>query len=238
MSRAIITESYLTDIADAIRAKNGSSSTYTPPQMAAAIAAIPTGGGGGGGGVKPYPALPAEYQELEYLSTGPEQSYPYITFTTAIESGDIVILKYQGEGVIAGNEQSFNINVYGVSKFDIFVYGSYAPIWKSWEQITQQLGDTAAIGLRFSGRYVNVNYGLWRANSYTYTGKLYKFLVINPYYFELNGATVDDIEQTLAYRIALLPCYRKSDDVNGFYDVVNNQFYTAQQGSFARGPEV
>ena len=48
MSRAMITEGYLTDIADAIRAKNGSSDTYTPPQMAAAIAAIPTGGGGGG----------------------------------------------------------------------------------------------------------------------------------------------------------------------------------------------
>ena len=45
MSRALITEDYLTDIADAIRAKNGSSDTYTPPQMAAAIAAIPTGGG-------------------------------------------------------------------------------------------------------------------------------------------------------------------------------------------------
>lgn len=44
MSRALITEGYLTDIADAIRAKNGSSDTYTPPQMAAAIAAIPTGG--------------------------------------------------------------------------------------------------------------------------------------------------------------------------------------------------
>lgn len=48
MSRAIITEGYLTDIADAIRAKNGSSDTYTPPQMAAAIEAIPTGGGSGG----------------------------------------------------------------------------------------------------------------------------------------------------------------------------------------------
>lgn len=44
MSKALITEGYLTDIANAIRAKNGSSDTYTPPQMAAAIQAIPTGG--------------------------------------------------------------------------------------------------------------------------------------------------------------------------------------------------
>jgi len=44
MSRALITESYLTSIANAIRAKLGVQSTYTPPQMAAAIESIPTGG--------------------------------------------------------------------------------------------------------------------------------------------------------------------------------------------------
>lgn len=43
MSLAVITESHLTDIADAIREKNGSTDTYTPGQMAAAIAAIPSG---------------------------------------------------------------------------------------------------------------------------------------------------------------------------------------------------
>lgn len=44
MSRALINESSLTAIANAIRGKNGSSDTYTPGQMAAAIDAIPTGG--------------------------------------------------------------------------------------------------------------------------------------------------------------------------------------------------
>lgn len=42
MSRAMITESYLTGIANAIRAKLGVQDTYTPPQMSAAIDAIPT----------------------------------------------------------------------------------------------------------------------------------------------------------------------------------------------------
>lgn len=44
MSKALITEGYLTDIANAIRAKLGVQGTYTPPQMAAAIESIPTGG--------------------------------------------------------------------------------------------------------------------------------------------------------------------------------------------------
>lgn len=43
MSEVIVTESYLGDIAEAIRAKNGTQNTYKPSQMAAAITAIPSG---------------------------------------------------------------------------------------------------------------------------------------------------------------------------------------------------
>lgn len=42
MSEVIVTESSLADIADAIRAKNGTQNTYKPGQMAAAIEAIPS----------------------------------------------------------------------------------------------------------------------------------------------------------------------------------------------------
>lgn len=43
MSKVLVTETHLEDIADAIRAKNGSETTYRPGDMAAAIAAIDTG---------------------------------------------------------------------------------------------------------------------------------------------------------------------------------------------------
>lgn len=45
MAKVIVSETYLSDIADAIRAKNGSSNTYTPAQMATAISNISGGGG-------------------------------------------------------------------------------------------------------------------------------------------------------------------------------------------------
>ena len=44
MKRGLINPQYLTDIANAIREKNGSSTTYTPSEMAAAIRAISGGG--------------------------------------------------------------------------------------------------------------------------------------------------------------------------------------------------
>ena len=43
MSYGLVKESTLTGIADAIRAKNGSTTTYKPSEMAAAIAALTTG---------------------------------------------------------------------------------------------------------------------------------------------------------------------------------------------------
>ena len=48
MAKGITDTSNYSDIADAIRDKNGSSDTYKPSEMAAAITAIPSGGGGEG----------------------------------------------------------------------------------------------------------------------------------------------------------------------------------------------
>ena len=41
MAKVLITDTYLDDIADAIRGRNGTQNTYKPSQMAAAVTAIP-----------------------------------------------------------------------------------------------------------------------------------------------------------------------------------------------------
>ena len=46
MAQVLVTDTYLTNIANAIRSKNNSSTTYKPSAMAAAITALDTSGGG------------------------------------------------------------------------------------------------------------------------------------------------------------------------------------------------
>jgi hypothetical protein len=48
MANVIINDTHLTDIANAIRAKGGTTATYLPSEMADAITAIESGSGGGG----------------------------------------------------------------------------------------------------------------------------------------------------------------------------------------------
>lgn len=50
MANVLVEETSLSNIASAIRGKNGSTAVYKPGEMAAAITNLPTGGSGGGGG--------------------------------------------------------------------------------------------------------------------------------------------------------------------------------------------
>mgnify|MGYP003571380220 CR=1 FL=1 len=45
MSKVLVTDTYLTDIADSIRSKNGTQNTYKPSEMSSAIDNLPTGSG-------------------------------------------------------------------------------------------------------------------------------------------------------------------------------------------------
>ncbi len=54
MGKVLVTDTHLTNIANAIRSKNGTSNTYKPSEMASAIENIETGGTGGGGTGEKY----------------------------------------------------------------------------------------------------------------------------------------------------------------------------------------
>ena len=65
MANVVINDTYLTNIAEAIRGKNGKSTQYKPSEMASAITYLPTGTGGGSAEVI---FMPNTYKQISATS--------------------------------------------------------------------------------------------------------------------------------------------------------------------------
>ncbi len=100
MTKVLVSDTYLTDIADAIREKNGTTDTYKPSEMAEAISNIQTGitpaetiniTENGTYDVTNYananvnvasgevePEYKTLYQRVEYITSAEAETYPYI----------------------------------------------------------------------------------------------------------------------------------------------------------------
>jgi len=111
MSKAIITESNLTNIANAIRAKNGASNTYTPSQMATAIQNIVT-----------TPTLQAK-------TATPATSQQIITADSGYDGlSQVTVNSIPSEYVIPSGEITLDENtVYNVTNYETALVNVSAP---------------------------------------------------------------------------------------------------------------
>lgn len=194
MSRALITTSYLTGIANAIRAKNGSSDTYTPPQMAAAIEAIPTGGitptgtkqitQNGVHDVTQYASANVSVQPnlqsktvTENGTVTPDAGYDGLSSVVVNVSGggggsDILVPEYQGlaYSYIAINGQYFQSNegkIYYSSYFHVAPNHTYALF--VGDTISDRLRAHFYAGKNYSDFEYYVNNGLTNQAVFTST---------------------------------------------------------------------
>lgn len=118
MAKYSIQDTTLTSIADAIRNKNGESTSYKPTEMAAAIAAI-QGGGGGSVDVEPYVLTGDASYALSKCSTSTTEydtnMWPVfahaINTPGMIETKDITKMSYLCYRMTGVEELPFEINI-------------------------------------------------------------------------------------------------------------------------------
>lgn len=220
-----------------------SSSTDTEyPSAKCVYDAMQQGGGGGGG------RIPAEYQEVEYIeSTGTQYINTGVEATgqTGIDAELIVLSCENGFyfGCRTGNDtvsdNAFllaNVILTNSSRDDYGKTRSEFPVLSLSEKhrIVKVKGNTyvdgtvvASITEKFFT--INTDISIFGVNTNgtvaCYPGEL-RFCSFKIY---VDGIIVSDF----------IPCYRKSDEVVGMYDVVNKAFHTnAGTGVFLKGADV
>ena len=138
MARVVVNDAYLTDIADAIRSKNGTQDTYTPAEMAEAIEAI-SGGGITPTGTKSITANGTGIDVAQYayadvnVSSGNTVKYTRYELTGdttikqfiqsidyEIQSAMGTVIMIRSSGTVAPSSGSYTLNNF----IYLFLYGS------------------------------------------------------------------------------------------------------------------
>lgn len=223
-----------------------------------ATASVNVSGGGGGGGGS---SLPAEYQEVEYIDfTGTQFFSVPADFTTTAKpvlytksaltndsgSSEMCIIGncdagsdtstrpeifYSGKRIYASQASVVGLYITRDSSgnLDIDITHSISlSVGVTAETLTEYGTNITATSL-YVGKYND-------GNAFMFTGRLYRVWFGN----DTGAATGSYFALDFITKLFdLVPCYRKADTVIGFYDVVNDVFYTNKgTGTFVKGPDV
>lgn len=192
------------------------------------------------------PRLPDAYQEVDYIQSSGTQ---YMVIWTSFKTSYKVVIDFQMT-VIWGdyipiwihysNSSSTNI------KYWIDAYSSYFKVaGGDWSNtipedtnrhiITIDKNVATVDGTNYTINYTNYTFSQWIwvfcYNEY-HLSPQYNYKSSNKLY------KLDIYDENWSHIYNLVPCYRKSDNVIGLYDLVNNQFYTnSWSGTFTKGTD-
>lgn len=197
---------------------------------------------GGGGGV-----LPPEYQQVEWIKQT-NAGGQYFLFDFAFDPlTDAMELEQDYVTDYGGTRTSFGYRLYHGSVTNALYSVGGMGFWVANDTQSEVLkvGGTPK-SFKCGNNIIEINGTVFSPSIvFTNTPK-YKFT-----WGALNDAGVISVPYINLYFISLkisrngvkfvnlVPCYRKSDNVAGMYDIINNVFYTnAGSGSFEVGPDV
>lgn len=210
--------------------------TFTPPSGVDGYAPVTVNVSGGS-----VPELPSAYQKVEYIRTTGTQ-YAEIPFqvlakdivkcglalsSSAETSESGAIGAYRGDYGSVGDTWEF---YFRSDKLSVYT-GAGSTFYFEGSDSTPIVRDTATyFAVAFStDRPSRFKVGQYRASAYKFNGMIY----------DLSIYRWQNYNNMFYLALALVPCYRKSDNEPGFYDVVNNVFYTnVGSDTFGVGPDL
>ena len=189
--------------------------------------------------------LPSEYQEVEYIESSGTQ---YID--TNLQNGDNIgyklrlsLKEYSSEKCIVGGQGSSGA-------LALFTYSSkFYPYWNTGKTTSLTVANDTIYDIDFNykaDRKFTVNESnllTLDTTSGATTTSNHKVYLFSGYAWTQYGASIKmySCEITNGSNVVrnFIPCYRKSDNVIGMYDTVNDVFYTnAGSGSFTKGADI
>ena len=186
------------------------------------------------------PILPIDYQEVEYIESTGKQSLDTGVIGNYTDNltikAKLQLLKTKGsENAIMGNKNSSNQGTTMFFSQNSSNLRTWCGSGTTWNIADLTVNEDTEIEISFtvpSGRNAiinNTSYTSTRANNVTSNDTTFAIFndkpstVLSPsflrvYYYEIY---IDNVK-----KCQLIPCYRKSDNVIGMYDLVTNTFKT------------
>lgn len=207
---------------------------------------------------KYYSRLPLEYQEVEYIQNGLEQSidtgwYRDYSKNIEIESQvNILATNYRYcilSDYFSGTQYSLSCEIFNDNKVRYYVYGTndirttntitsgqFHKIIYNYNVSTNKgtvIFDDISTSMDFTS---DVQGKVSDYSAYIFVDRVKRYSVYNQP-MQLKSLKIK--ENGVLVR-NYIPCYRKSDNVSGLYDIANNVFYTNQEntGNFSVGANV
>lgn len=155
MGKVLITESHLTDIANAIREKNNGTTKYTPSEMAAAIKAITTGSTSGSGQWK-VKVTQVDHQTISYTTGSTVQSdgndlyTPILTVTPKIQADSGY---FPGEAVVETDKANLTVSITATAATESGGTGSLTQV-ASWSIHPDSSGSLTGYTVTRSGAVI------------------------------------------------------------------------------------